>query len=292
MPLRSMLFVPADSEKKLAKGEDSKADALILDLEDSVAPPRKSVGREMTLAYLRARARGTRASQLYVRINSLDGPEAEKDLAAVVAGAPDGIMLPKCAGAQDVLLLAHRLDALEARAGVQAGSTRIIAIAGESARGVLSMESYSRLGSPRLAGLTWGPWDLAADLGANSNRAADGKLDFTYQVAASLTLLAAKAAGVDAIDTVYTDFKDESGLLAQCTDSRRQGWNGKLAIHPAQVAIIHEGFRPTAEDIAYAERVLAAFTSSTDGVAALDGVMLDQPHVTQARRVLALRDAG
>lgn len=293
MPMRSMLFVPADSDKKLAKSDDVKADVLILDLEDAVAPPRKAIARDMAFEYLKARPPGTRPSKVFVRINPLTMPEAEKDLAVVGAGAPDGIMIPKCAGAEDVLRCSQLLDTIEARSGLPAGSIKIAPIAGESARGVLAMESYARERAhiPRLAALTWGVWDLTVDVGATSHKGPDGKYDFTYQLAMSLTLLAAKAAGVEAIDTVYSDYKDEAGLLALCKDIRRQGWMGKLAIHPAQVPVIHEGFRPPAEDIVYAERVLAAFKSATDGVATLDGAMIDQPHLKQARYILELRDA-
>jgi citrate lyase subunit beta/citryl-CoA lyase len=289
--LRSMLFIPGDSEKKLAKADDVKADALILDLEDSVAAPRKEAARGMIREFLRAHPRAGRRSKLYVRVNPLESDAPLRDLAAVVAGNPDGIVFPKASGPAAVARLADYLDALEVRDGITE-PIRIVAIAGESAEGVLALGDYAKTKTERLVGLSWGPWDLAADIGAAGNRDANGAYEFTYKMAMSLTLLAAKAAGLQAIDTPYTDFKDEKGLLAACKAIRRDGWTGKLAIHPAQVAVIHEGFRPTPEEVSYAERVVQAFTTITDGVVSLDGVMLDLPHLKQARQVLALRDAG
>lgn len=296
MILRSMLFIPADSERKLAKADDSGADAVILDLEDSVATERKAAARAMAREFLETRpaAGSGRKSRIYVRINPLDSAAAFNDLAAVSPGRPDGIMLPKCSGPDDIALIARQLDELERRDGTPAGAIKIVAIAGESARGVLRLGDYAPAVAklPRLAGLTWGPWDLATDLGAATNKAADGSLGFTYRLAMSMTLLAAKASGVLAIDTVYADFKDEAGLLALCRTIRREGWNGKLAIHPAQVPIIHAGFRPDAEEIAAAERVVAAFAGASTGVVALDGAMLDRPHLMQAQNILALARAG
>lgn len=277
--LRSLLFVPADSETKLAKAESAKADALILDLEDSVAPARKEAARKLAAEFLRT----ARAAKAFVRINPLAGDDAARDVAAVASAKPYGIVLPKCAGVTDVERLATDLD----RAGSDA---RILPIAGETAAGVLTLHSFAGAKLPRLVGLSWGPFDLAADLGAASHIDGGGTLDHPYRLAMSLTLLAAKAAGVAAIDTVYAQFRDDAGLLAQCQTIRRQGWTGKLAIHPAQVPVIHEGFRPSTEDIAHAERVVQAFASG-EGVVSLDGVMLDRPHLAQARYVLALRDA-
>ena len=207
-------------------------------------------------------------------------------------GAPDGIVFPKANGPRAIGILGRYLDALEIRDGLALRSTPVLAIAGESAGGVLALGNYAKAPMPRLIALSWGPWDLAADLGASGNRDASGAYDFTYQTAMSMTLLGAKAAGLLAIDTPHTDFKDEQGLLAMCKALRNQGWNGKLAIHPAQVDVINEGFRPTAEEISHAERIVKAFDGVTDGVVALDGVMLDLPHLKQARNVLTLRDAA
>jgi citrate lyase subunit beta/citryl-CoA lyase len=292
MILRSMLFIPGDSEKKLAKAGDVRADAIIIDLEDSVAAPRKDAARRLACDLLKSNPRARRTSKLYVRINPLESDAPLLDLKAVMAGAPDGIVLPKAAGAASVEQVSKDLDALEEREGLDAGSTAIMAIAGESALGVLTLGEYAKARPPRLIGLSWGPWDLAADLGASGNRDADGAFDFTYRMAMSMTLLGAKAAGVLAIDTPHTDFKDEQGLLAMCKTIRNQGWNGKLAIHPAQVDVINAGFKPSAEEVAHAERVVKAFDGITDGVVSLDGVMLDLPHLKQARNVLALWDAA
>lgn len=289
MLLRAMLFTPGDSEKKLAKAAEVNADAIIIDLEDSVAAPRKDAARQMALDFLKSRPG---KSKLFVRINPLDTDAPKHDLAAVMAGRPDGIVFPKAAGAASVETISKELDALEKQHGLAAGATPILAIAGESALGVLTLSEYATAKPARLLGLSWGPWDLAADLGAATNRDADGNFSFTYRLAMSMTLLGAKAAGVLAIDTPYTDFKDEQGLLALCKSIRRDGWNGKLAIHPAQVDIINEGFRPSPEEVAHAERVIAAFDSAATGVASLDGVMLDLPHLKQARNILALSAAS
>ena len=294
MILRSMLFVPADSERKLAKADDAGADAIILDLEDSVAEARKGAARNLAREYLQARPQDGRKSQLYVRINPLGTDTSMRDLAAVSSGRPDGILLPKCAGPEDVEFISRQLDGLENRAGALEGSTEIMAIAGETAQGVLALSTYTaampRL--RRLAGLSWGPWDLATDLGAATNKGADGGYAFTYRLAMSMTLLAAKAARIQAIDTVHAEFKDDSGLLAWCKTIRHEGWNGKLAIHPAQVPIIHEGFRPSPEEVAEAEQIIKAFADATTGVVALNGAMLDRPHLKQAEYILALRNAG
>lgn len=291
MLLRAMLFIPGDSEKKLAKAADVKADAIIIDLEDSVAALRKEAARKMALDFLKSSPKDARKSKLFVRINPLESDAPKHDLAAVIAGEPDGIVFPKAAGVASVETVSKELDALEKQHGVTS-PTPILAIAAETALGVLTAGEYAKAKPQRLIGLSWGPWDLAADLGAATNRDADGNFGFTYRMAMSLTLLGAKAAGVLAIDTPHTDFKDEQGLLALCKSIRRDGWNGKLAIHPAQVDVINEGFRPTAEEVTHAERVIAAFDTAATGVASLDGVMLDLPHLKQARNVLALRDAS
>lgn len=291
MLLRSMLFIPGDSEKKLAKADDIAADALILDLEDSVAAARKQAGRALTAEFLASRARTARKAKLFVRINPLESDAPARDLAAIMAGAPDGIVLPKATGPAAVQLLAQQIEEHERRTGLEP-STVIVAISGETAAGVLSASEYAKGASPRLVGLSWGPWDLAADLGAAGNTDETGAFDFTYKLAQSLTLLAAKAAGVQAIDTPHTDFKDEKKLLAACKDIRRQGWNGKLAIHPAQVAVIHEGFKPSAEEVAHAQQVIKAFESPESGVASLNGVMLDLPHLKQAQRTMDLHKAS
>lgn len=289
MILRSMLFIPADSEKKLSKADGVEADALIFDLEDSVATPRKQIGREMINEFMSARAQTDRKTKFYVRINPLESDAPLRDLAGIMAGKPDGIMVPKVSGPHDVDLISKYLDVLEIEHGTEAGSTKIVAITGESSAGVLSFGEYAKANLPRMVGMSWGPWDLAADVGAAGNRHEDGSYEYTYRMAMSLSLLGAKAAGVQAIDTAFTEFKDSEGLLKWCKMIRREGWTGKIAIHPAQVPIIHEGFRPSDEEAAHARRVIDAFASENEGVASLDGVMLDLPHLKQARNILALR---
>lgn len=285
--LRSMLFVPGDSERKLAKGAGSAADALILDLEDSVAAERTAIAREMVRGYLDAHP-DRQERQLWVRINPLSTPAGLLDLAAVVGGRPDGILLPKPESAADVVMLDHYLRALETRDGVPLGSTSIIPIATETAGALFTLGSYAGC-SPRLVGLTWGAEDLAAVLGASTNRAPGGGFAYPYEMARALCLAAAVAAGVQPLDTVYADFRDLSGLAADAQASRHSGFLGRMAIHPDQVAVINDAYTPAAAEIAHAQRVVDAFAASPGtGVVGLDGTMLDMPHLKQARRVLAL----
>jgi citrate lyase subunit beta/citryl-CoA lyase len=285
--MRSMLFVPADSERKLAKGLGSPADALILDLEDAVAAPRKDAARALAAAFVAEHAASLK-TLLYVRINPLDSGLAMRDLAAVTVPGLAGIMLPKTNSADDVRRVAFCLDALEARAGMAAGSVRIVPVATETATAMLTMASFTRH-VPRLAGITWGAEDLSAAIGAISNRDADGNLAPLYTLANSLCLCAAAAAGVPAIDTLYGDFRDAAGLAASCAVSRRRGFRGRIAIHPDQVAAINEAFSPSADELAHARRIVEAFAAQPDaGTVGLDGAMLDLPHLKQARRTLRL----
>jgi citrate lyase subunit beta/citryl-CoA lyase len=284
--LRSMLFVPGDSERKLAKGESSLADALILDLEDAVAPSRTAVARGLVLDYLRSRPDRSR-QQLWVRINPLSTPAAMLDL-IVTAGRPDGLVLPKVRSARDVVQLSHCLDALEARDGIEPGSIRIIPVATETPQSLFALDSYEGC-SPRLAGLTWGAEDIAAALGAATNRRADGEYDSVYQLACAFCLAGAAAADVPAIDTIWADFADLEGLERDATTARRRGFAGKIAIHPGQVAVINQAFTPDEDDVAWAGRVVQAFDSNPGvGTVGLDGKMLDMPHLKQARRLLEL----
>ena len=286
--LRSFLFIPGDSEKKLGKADGAGADALILDLEDSVAPANKPQARAMVRAFLFDRPRAERSSQLWVRINPLDTEMALGDLAAVVAGAPDGIMIPKADGPEDVRQLSHYLDALEAQAGVEAGSIRILPVATETAVAPFRLGDYAAAGLTRLAGLTWGAEDLSAAVGASTNLDPAGGWALTYRMVRSLTLLAAHAAGVQAIDTLFVDFKDDDGLRQSCRDARAEGFSGRIAIHPAQVAGINECFSPSEAEIEHARRVIAAFAAAPGvGTVGLDGKMLDIPHLKQAHGVLA-----
>jgi len=284
--MRSLLFVPADSERKLVKGPMSGADGLILDLEDSVATDRKTVAREMALAYLRAPNRGA-GPKLYVRVNALDTGLTLGDLAAVMQGKPDGIVFPKCVGQHDLDLLANYLDALEAREGIEAGSTKILTIATESAAAVLALTAAPAKHS-RLIGHSWGGEDLMADLGALAKGPSPGVYDDTFKLARTINLMASVAAGVTAYDTVYPDIKNVEGLRTEARDARRMGYGGKIAIHPDQVAIIHEVFTPSAQEVDWAKRVVATFEDNPGaGVLTLDGKMLDKPHLVLARRLLA-----
>jgi citrate lyase subunit beta / citryl-CoA lyase len=283
-PPRSWLFVPGDSERKLARGSESGADALILDLEDSVAAVRRPLARGMICEYLGAQAR---RSQLWVRINPLDG-EGLVDAAAVVRAAPDGLVVPKVGGPAELLRVSHWLDALEAREGLPPGGIRLLSVATETAAAVLGLSDYARIPVPRLHGLTWGAEDLAAALGASSNQDATGGLSLTYRIARSACLVAAVAANAQPIDTLEPDFRDEAALHAACAAARREGFTGKIAIHPAQVAPINAGFRPTAEEVAFARRVVETFAANPGlGTVGMDGRMLDMPHLRQAERVLA-----
>jgi citrate lyase subunit beta/citryl-CoA lyase len=281
-----MLFVPGDSEKKLSKGVESAADALILDLEDAVAPSRTQIARGMVLDYLRARPDRSK-QQLWVRINPLSTPAALLDL-VIVGGAPDGIVLPKVNSALDVVQLAHYLDALEVREGVAQGSIRIVPVATETAPAMFNLGTYANC-SPRLAGLTWGAEDIAAALGASTNRRENGEYDHVFQLARALCLTGAAAAGVQAIDTMYGDYKNPAGLEADSRYARRSGFTGKIAIHPGQVEVINQAFSPSEEEIAWSKRVVDVFTQNPGlGTVGLDGKMLDMPHLKQAQSVLAL----
>lgn len=288
MKLRSMLFVPADSERKLAKGLGSPADALILDLEDAVAPSRKQGARQTAADFITAHAAGL-STQLFVRVNPFDSGLTMGDLAAVVVPGLAGIMLPKPDSAADLVRLGHCLDALEARAGLPAGGIAILPVATETAKSMLNMNSYAALAPvARMAGVTWGAEDLSSAVGAMSNRDENGAYSPLYDFASSLCLCAAAAAGVPAIDTVHVDFRDDAGLKIACRASRRRGFRGRMAIHPDQVATINDAYSPTAAELAHAQRIVDAFAAQPDaGALSIDGAMVDMPHLTQARRTLA-----
>jgi citrate lyase subunit beta/citryl-CoA lyase len=283
-----MLFVPADSERKLAKATGSTADALILDLEDAVAESRKAQARQMAAEFIRAESARIQP-KLFVRINPLDTPLALADLAAVVVPGLGGIMLPKTTSAADVVRVGHGLDTLEARSALAPGSIAIVPVATETAPAMLTMQSYTSQPLPRLAGITWGAEDLSAAVGAISNRDEDGNYAPLYVLAGALCLAAAAAAGVPAIDTLHVDFRDSAGLLAQCRTSRRRGFRGRIAIHPDQVAVINEAYSPSAEELAHAQRIVDAFAANPEaGTLSIDGAMIDRPHLTQARRTLGI----
>lgn len=279
--VRSYLFVPGDSEKKIARALDGEADALILDLEDAVSPENRPQARDLCREVLN----GPRGKPLVVRMNGLGTPDALPDLAAVLRGGPDGIMLPKCAGIGDVALLSHYLDVLEAREGIEPGRTKILPIATESAAAVLAASSFAQ-GHPRLAAMLWGGEDLAASLGAFANRDAGGVYTAPFIAARTTCLYAAAAGGAVAIDAVYVDFRDDEGLRAEAQEGLRDGFTSKAAIHPAQVAVINEVFTPDEATIAEAEAIVAALAGGKS-VAVLNGRLVEAPHLKKAQKILA-----
>lgn len=283
--LRSWLFAPGDSERKMEKAAGSPADIVLFDLEDAVAETEKPKARASVAAFLAARTSGR--ERLWVRINPLQGPYALTDLAAVMPGRPGGIMLPKSRGKADVELLHNYLSALEAAFGIPEGSTRVIPLVTETAEGMFTTGTYA--GAPRLAALTWGAEDLADSVGASENRNADGSYGFTYELARSFCLLGASAAGVAAIETIHGDFRDEAGLAKRAQQVRRAGYRGMLAIHPAQVDIINQAFTPTAEELAAAQEIVDLFAANPGaGTIGYKGAMLDRPHLARARALLEL----
>lgn len=282
---RSYMFVPGDSEKKLGKAQDLGADALILCLEDAVAEQNKQQARELTRDYLLTH-RDTTASDLWVRINPLDTEHALADLVTVMPGAPVGIFLPKPDGGEDVQVLDHYLTVLEQQHGLEQGSTRILSLA-ESAIGALNIASFVGV-SQRLSAFTWGAEDMAADLGAATNVDDNGDYFLVHQLSRANCLSVSAAGNFQPVDSVFIDYRDEAGLRAQCTHSRREGFTGKMAIHPSQVAVINECFSPTEEEIEYARQVVRAFDEADGaGTVGLNGKMLDKPHLRQALRLLS-----
>lgn len=280
--IRSFLFVPGDSERKLEKAAGVGADALIVDLEDSVTADARPAARELARDYIEGK------DKVWVRINPADSKDALPDLQAVMPSAPAGIVLPKPRSADDVMRVAMKLDELESLHGIDAGRTKILPLCTERPRALFALDSY--VGStPRLAGLTWGAEDLSAALGARANRDESGNWLPPYELARSLCLVAAAAAEVPAVDTVYTDIRDTEGLARYASNAARDGFTGMLAIHPAQVETINNAFSPGAADIERAERIVSLFeTNPGAGVLALDGEMIDRPHLIQARRIIAL----
>lgn len=290
--IRSFLFVPGDSARKIEKAASNPADALIFDLEDSVADANQEQARALTAQALSAR-QDRQTQQLWVRINPLDHPFCLPDLAAVMPGRPDGIVLPKAAGAQDINRLADFLAALEAREQIEPGHTAIKAVSTETAGALLGFHSYLGPVTSRLSALTWGAEDLSADLGATTNRhpIRPDEYDTPYQMARSLCLAAARHVQAQPVGGVYTNFRDPDGLAVDCARDLAAGFFGKMAIHPAQSEIINTAFTPSAETIAHARRVVAAFDAAPGtGVTSLDGEMLDMPHLKQAHNILALAE--
>jgi citrate lyase subunit beta/citryl-CoA lyase len=292
--MRSLLFVPGDSPRKLEKALGSGADALIVDLEDSVALAGKDEARRVTAGFLKeaASAPGETRPSLFVRVNGLTTGLIDADLDGVMPAGPDGIVLPKAVGGPDAAHLGAKLAVREAEYGLPDGATRVIVIATETARGVFALGTFVGA-SHRLAGIAWGGEDLSADLSAETNRNADGSYAEPYRMARAMTLFGASAAEVDAIDSVFTNFRDAEGLAAECREARRDGFVSKMAIHPGQVAIINEAFTPSHETVAQARAVMAAFAANPGaGVVAIDGEMLDRPHLKRAERLLARLKPG
>ena len=279
---RSYLFVPADSERKLKKAADCGADALILDLEDSVAAAARPEARLLARNFL------ANKQNAWVRINPIDTKDAAADLEGVLPSAPAGIVLPKPRDADDVAQLAAMLDALEKKNGIEAGRTRIIAICTERPEAIFTLASYSAA-TPRLNALSWGAEDLSAAVGASSSRDIDGNWLPPYELARSLCLFAANAARVPAVDTVYTDYRDLDGLANYAANARRDGFSGMLAIHPAQIEVINRAFIPTAAELERAEQIVALFDENPEtGTIGMDGEMIDRPHLLQAQKILQL----
>lgn len=285
--MRSLLFVPADGGSKLDKAIASGADGVIIDLEDSIVPERKAQARAAAFEFLKSAGSKTQRPRLLVRINGLDTGMTDADLDAVVPGKPDAIVFPKAEGGATVVHLDAKLTAREAIVGLPEGSIKILAQAVESAAGLFAAGSY-RDASKRLIGMTWGPEDISAELGAETNRDEKGFLTEPYRLARNICLYGAAAAKIPAIETIYADFRNLEGLRRDTDEARRDGFAGRLAIHPAQVAVINEVFTPTAAQIEKAKMVVAAFAAKPGaGAVGIDGKMFDRPHLIRAQNLLA-----
>ena len=287
--MRSLLFVPGDSEKKLEKARACGADVIIIDLEDAVVPGAKVKARGLAVEYLKSAK--DRKTRFYVRVNALSTGLIDADLDAVIPGRPDGIMLPKSAGGIDVVALGAKLAVREAISGLPDGSIKILPISTETTASIFNMGSYRGV-SARVEALTWGAEDLSAEVAAETNRMPDGNYTEPYRLARSLCLFAATAAEVTPIDTVFTNFRDGEGLKRESLAARRDGFLGKMVIHPDQVPVVNEIFTPTIETIIRAKAIMDAFAKSGTGVASLNGEMLDMLHVKYAERVLSRAKAA
>ena len=289
--MRSLLFVPGDSERKLEKGFRAGADVVIVDLEDSVAAANKIAARATAADFISSQRRQT-SSAIYVRVNDLFTGLTDADLAALVPAGPDGIMLPKSNGGQDVQQLAAKLRVHEAENGLPDGGIKILPIITETASGVLAAASYAGTGA-RLAGLTWGAEDLSAAIGARSVRDENGRYTDVFRLARTMTILAAGAAEVAAVDTVFPDFRDMAAFEKECREAERDGFTGKMAIHPAQVPVINAAFTPSAEAVERSQAIVDAFAAAGNpGVVGIDGKMYDRPHLRLAERLLARAKAA
>lgn len=282
---RSWLFAPGDSEKKMEKAASGNADIAIFDLEDAVTEAEKPAARTMVREFLQRQDGGL--ERLWVRVNPLDGPHTLDDLVAVMPGKPGGIMLPKVYGRPDVELLDHYLSALEVANGIARGTTKVIVLVTETAAAMFTTGDYKD--APRVVALTWGAEDLADSIGASNNRNPDGSYGYTYELARSLCLLGAAAAGVSPVETIQGDFRDLDGLKARAEKVRRDGYRGMLAIHPAQVDVINEAFSPNEAEIAEAQEIVDLFAANP-GVGAIGhkGGMVDRPYLARAQALLKL----
>lgn len=287
--LRSWLFAPGDSEKKMTKAAGGAADVVILDLEDAVAIENKPAARVAVAEFLRGNQE--HRNRLFVRVNPLDGPYTLEDLAAVMPARPGGIMLPKVSGREDLEVLDRYLEALEVANGIEQGSTPVIVLVTETAQSMFHCGDFK--GAPRLVAMTWGAEDLADSLGASANTGPDGQFGFTYELARSLCLLGAATAGVPAIETIQADFRDLDALKTRAEQVRRAGYRGMLAIHPAQVEVINAAFTPSAEEIDKAREIVALFEANPGaGTIGYEGGMLDRPHLSRAQQLLAQVEGG
>ncbi len=289
--MRSLLFIPGDSEKKLEKGFGAGADVVIVDLEDSVAAASKASARAIAKSFVASQRQQTR-SAIYVRVNDLSTGLTDDDLAALVPAKPDGIMLPKSNSGQDVQQLSAKLRVHEAENGLPDGGIKILPIITETAAGVLAAATYAGA-SARLAGLTWGAEDLSAAIGARAARDERGRYTDVFRLARTMTILAAGNAEVAAIDTVFPNFRDMSAFEAECIEAERDGFTGKMAIHPAQVPVINAAFTPSAEAVKHSQAIVEAFAAAGNpGVVGIDGKMVDRPHLRLAERLLARAKAA
>jgi len=284
--MRSLLFVPADSARKLDKAMSCGADAIIVDLEDSIALDGKAQARDSAAAFLKEAIPAAARPAILVRVNGLQTGLIDADLDAIAPLRPDGVLLPKAEGGASVIHLDAKLAVREAVGDVPDGHIKIMALATETAAALFLMGTFAGA-SHRLTGLTWGAEDLATDLGAQTNRDEHGRLLDPYRIARALCLAGAAAAQVPAIDTVFVDFRDHQGLRCEAIEAHREGFVGKLAIHPDQVPIINEAFTPTAAAVAQAHNIVEAFAASPGaGVVGVGGIMFDRPHLTRAQQLL------
>lgn len=288
---RSFLFVPADHEKKIDRAIKSNADAIVLDLEDSVTEDRRDIARKMARETLDMLTERT-SLKVWVRINALDTGYALKDLAAIIGGKPEGVVLPKCQSGTYVTRLDHYLTALEAREDIEPGSIEILPVTTETAASIFKLGTYA-LTSYRLHGLTWGAEDLSTSLGAFTNKNDDGSYTHTFEIARSLCLMGAGAANVRAIEGAYTNFRNLQGLKLAVNKAKRDGFTGMIAIHPDQVDLINAGFMPDKAEIERARQIVDAFhKAGHEGAIQYQGTMLEKPHLTQALMILRMLDTS